>query len=399
MHRRIAWGSPQNGVRFGLSSSGEAEAGGTVVLDLTCENASEAPITLFGFAADYPRALRISPPKPTRPFMRLSFGDVHVLHPPEAFTSLRPGQSATTRLDVSFAFDRRGAGRWQIAFGYDPVRASAGLRPWAPSDGEATTGIAELVVTYARALREAGIDPDIEAVLDDALLRSDAPIVERLRNLGGGGAAYAARRVARILSPGADSTLGWRALEALALLGEDGLRAALTARDELPHATVALDFAIDWITHGLGQTPAAAHLPFTTMLDRVIAQPDMRGNFIASWTPYESPVHGLMRLEVLGRGECIVTSRAADALAPTTRRRTLSAMQMQTLLESIRYAAVWLLRPMRDTGLPDEPRPALEAQLGLGDPFARRVAMWNGEWRHGPAAPLASLLDRIATDA
>ena len=67
-------------------------------------------------------------------------------------------------------------------------------------------------------------------------------------------------------------------------------------------------------------------------------------------------------------------------------------------LESLRYGTVWLLGPLRDTGLPDEPRPALEIQLALGAPFHRHVLMWNAEWQWGPAAHLAELLNRLAAD-
>lgn len=55
-------------------------------------------------------------------------------------------------------------------------------------------------------------------------------------------------------------------------------------------------------------------------------------------------------------------------------------------------------RPLREQGLPDEPRPVFEVQLGMGAPFCRQVSMWNGEWRRGPASNLADLLDRLASD-
>jgi hypothetical protein len=57
---------------------------------------------------------------------------------------------------------------------------------------------------------------------------------------------------------------------------------------------------------------------------------------------------------------------------------------------------MWLLRPLRKVGFPDEPRPALEVQLALGEPYTRRVAMWNGEWRQGPGFRIADMLDRLA---
>ncbi len=132
------------------------------------------------------------------------------------------------------------------------------------------------------------------------------------------------------------------------------------------------------------------------MLDRVIAQPDQRGNFLLSWTAVDSAVHGTRRLQLLGSGERIVVNRAPGEPTSTTKRLSLGSMPMQSVVEALRYSAVWLLRPLREQGLPDEPRPSLEVQLALGDPFVRSVAMWNGEWRLGPAAPLASLLDRLA---
>ena len=69
---------------------------------------------------------------------------------------------------------------------------------------------------------------------------------------------------------------------------------------------------------------------------------------------------------------------------------------MQALLEALSYSGVWLLRPLRANGLPDEPRPALEIQLALGETFTRKISMWNGEWRQGPGFRTADLLDRLA---
>ena len=71
---------------------------------------------------------------------------------------------------------------------------------------------------------------------------------------------------------------------------------------------------------------------------------------------------------------------------------------MQALVEAIRHSALWLATPLREQGLPDEPRPTLEVQLGMGAPFCRQVTMWNGEWRRGPASNLADLMDRLASD-
>ncbi len=393
-----AWGREHDGVRFGLRPpAGEAEAGGTVRVDLVCENRGERPVRLFGFQPAYPRSLRVSPPKQDRPFILVSFSDVNVLHPPEAFVELAPGSRAETSLDLSFAFDRRGAGRWPMSFAYEPVRSAAGIPAWVPPPGApAASGVLELLVGRARSLREAGIDEHTEAALDAALLSGDGSSIERLEALGEGGAAFAARRVARILSTGAESTLGWRALDALERLGEPGLAAAKSAIEDLPHAHDALSFAAERVAHRLGHPPPAEHLPFVTMLDRVIREPDIRGNLLLSWAPLDSPLHGARRLEVFGDGDRVVTARPPGAQVASTRRSRLSPMQMQAMLEALRYAAVWLLRPLRRLGLPDEPRPALEVQLGLGEPFTRRVALWNGEWHQGPASNLASLLDRLA---
>ena len=392
------WGAATGGVRFGLRTpDGDVEAGSTIQLELTCENAGPTPIWLFGFRDGYPRALRVSPPKPTRPYIRVSFGDVNVLHPPDAFLRLAPGESARTALDLSFAFDRRGAGAWQIVFAYDAVRAAAGLKAWhAPEGSQAESGIARLLVSRARSLRDAGIDEGTERQLDALILGGDTSTIERLRQLGDGGAIYAARRVARVLSVGTEATLGWRALDALELLGVAGLAALKNTREELPHAAPALDFAAEWIAFRLGQPTPERHLPFTTTLEQVTQQPDRRGNLVVTWTPLESPVHGSTRMEIFGNGERIVVMRPAGSAVPHTRRTMLSAMQLHGLLEALAYSGVWLLRPLRVQGLPDEPRPALEVQLALGDPFTRRIAMWNGEWRHGPGFRLADLLDRLA---
>ena len=395
------WGKEVQGARFGLGrSTREAEAGGTIVLELSCQNVGTEPIHVFGFEPRYPRSLRVSPPKQDRPYIRVSFGDVNVLHPPEAFMRVEPGETLTTGLDLSFAFDRRGAGDWKVAFAYDAVRAGGRLTAWRPSEaGAGQTGIADLVVVTARSLREAGIDAAVEAELDTALLTAAPDLVDRLRAYGLGGAAFAARRVARVLSYGAESTVGWRALDALSLLGERGLSAVRDAREDLPHAESALSYAQQWIEHRQRLPAPYEHLPFITMLSRLVHEPDIRGNFLVSFTAWESELHGARRVQLFGNGERIVTSRAPGQLVTTTRRTTITEMQIKGLLESLGYAAVWLLRPLRQVGMPDEPRPSLEVQLALGDPFRRQVIMWNGEWRQGPSAQLAALLDRLAEDA
>jgi hypothetical protein len=402
----IAWGDAVagDGVRFGLARPQQPlEAGGTVTLTLVAENRGHTDAWLFGFASGYPRSLRVSPPKSDRPHIRVSFADVNVLHAFEAFVRLRPGQSATTLLDLSFAFDRRGVGVWPVAFAYDAVRAGGGLAPWTPapgsaSTGSASTGIVELVVEASRSLREAGIDLATELALDEALLRGDASLVERVRALPGG-PLYAAWRTARVLAGGGEASLGWRAMDLLVHLGEAGLAAAERTRTELPHASAALAFAGAWASHRLGHPAPAEHLPFVTALEELIAQPDRRGNFILGWTAYDSAIHGARRLQILGSGEAIVVTRGPHETVPTTRRSRLNPMQMRAVLESLRYAAVWLLTPLRAAGIPDEPRPALEVRLALGDAFVRQIAAWNGEWRQGPGAHVADLLDRICTDA
>jgi len=117
---------------------------------------------------------------------------------------------------------------------------------------------------------------------------------------------------------------------------------------------------------------------------------------VLSWTAYDSAVHGSSRREIFGNGDRIVVVRPATSSVPTTRRTMLSPMHLQALLECLRFSGVWLLRPLRREGLPDEPRPALEVQLALGEPFTRRIALWNGEWRQGPGFRLADLLERLA---
>lgn len=393
----ITWGPEDGGVRFGLRApQGEMEAGGTVHLELICENGSGDEIEVFGFRPDYPRSLRVSPPKVARPYIRVSFGDVNVLHPREAFVTIRPGQSCSTTLDLSFAFDRRGAGRWPITFAYDAVRAGGRARPWLPRGQAPEASIVDLLVTSARSLRDAGIDERAEAALDAALLGGRGDVAGVLRQYPKGGAIFAARRVARILSSGTEASLGWRALDALSLLKEQSVPAIVQARAELPHAEPALAFAEDWLRHRAGEPPRRHSLPFVDTLDRIIKQPDSRGNFLLSWTATDSPVHGTRRLQLLGSGERIVTIRLPGQTVARTQRYSLTSMQMDMVGEALRYAAIWLMRPLRAVGLPDEPRPTLEVQLALGDPFVHSVAMWNGEWRMGPASALADLLDRLS---
>ena len=88
----VQWGEEVDGVRFGLRPPPtEVEAGGTIAVELLVQNRGNEPVHVFGFEAGYPRSLRVSPPKQHRPWIRVSFGDVNVFHPPEAFTRLLPG--------------------------------------------------------------------------------------------------------------------------------------------------------------------------------------------------------------------------------------------------------------------------------------------------------------------
>ncbi len=393
----ISWGGGASGVRLGLRAPRQPlESGGSVVLELVAENRSPTPAWLFGFEPRYPRSLRVSPPKPNRPWARASFGDVNVLHPPEAFTRLAPGTRVTTRLDLSFAFDGRAAGEVPIVFVYDPIRGAASLRVWQPPDeGSASSGEVKLVVVRPRSAEEAGISVAMEQHLEAGLLRGDPVVFDQLRALGEGGARFLARRVARVLSHGVDAAMGWRALEALELFGAPSIGAIEAVRPDQPHAIEALDFARDWLAFRAGMPTPSEHLPFVSALELLRQQPDRRGNFLLSWTPHDSAVHGSTRMEIFGNGDRIVVVRPAGASVPSTRRTILSPPHLQSLLDALQLSGVWLLRPLRREGLPDEPRPALELQLELGAHHTRRVAMWNGEWRQGPGFRLADLLDRL----
>ncbi|MEZ4327255.1 MAG: hypothetical protein R3B40_18705 [Polyangiales bacterium] len=393
-----AWGPASDGVRFGLRIPPVAEAGGSILVGLVCHNVGTTPVRMFGFNPKYPRALRVSPPKAARPYIRVSFGDLNVLHPPDAFSVLQPGDALETALDLSFAFDRRGTGTWQLAFAYDPVRTGAHFDAYQGGDEAPLTAVADLTVSYSRSLREAGIDEATEATLDAALYAGEARLLDLLRHYGEGGVAFAARRVARVLSPGAESVSGWRALDALALLGPEALTAVGVAREEIPHAEPALAFAARWLAFRRGGLPEPHDLPFVTMLERIVQEPGTRGNLQVAWTGVDSAIHGLRRVQVFGNGERIVTSRAPGETFNSTRRTMLRPHEMQALVEAVRASAVWLAAPLREQGLPDEPRPTFEIQLGMGAPFCRQVAMWNGEWRCGPASNLADLMDRLASD-
>jgi hypothetical protein len=103
-----------------------------------------------------------------------------------------------------------------------------------------------------------------------------------------------------------------------------------------------------------------------------------------------------MRMELFGNGDRIVVVRPPGQAVPSTRRTLLGPGHMQGMLDALRYSGVWLLRPLRTQGLPDEPKPALEIQLALGEQYTRKIALWNGEWRQGPAFRFVDLLDRLA---
>lgn len=393
----IHWGGGASGVRLGLRAPRSSfESGGTISIELLLENRSPTPTWVFGFEPRYPRSLRVSPPKPNRPWIRVSFGDVNVLHPPEAFTRIEPGARVSSQLDLSFAFDGRGAGEFPLLFVYDPVRAAGSMRVFQPPDeGSATTGRATLVVTRPRSAEEAGITLALEDHLEASLLRGDPSLVDELRTLGPGGARFLARRVGRVLSHGLDAVVGWRALDTLEALGPSSIAAIEAVLPDQPHAQSALAFAHDWLDFRAGRPTPPEHLPFVSALELLRHQPDRRGNFVLSWTPHDSLVHGSTRMEIFGNGDRIVVVRPAGASVPSTRRTLLSPAHMQGLFDVLGYSGVWLLRPLRRDGLPDEPRPALELQLELGSRYAHRIAMWNGEWRGGPGFRLADLLDRL----
>lgn len=393
----VAFGPLIDGVRFGIRRpKPEFESGSTVSLEVVCENRGAQPVRVFGFAQNYPRSLRVSPPKPHRPYMRVSFADAAVLHPPEAFVTVGPGEWAVTGLDLSFVFDRRGAGLVDVVFAYDPVRAGGWVEPFMPPTGvEALTGQVTLVITGARSLRENGVDERLEAKLDELLQGDDPAFRETLRRLGKGGLAFAARRVARIEASGVEASAGFRALTTLALLGPESLDAIEAAREDMPHAAASLRFADRWLRHRFGFPPPPEDMPFITALGQVAEQPAMRGNFLLVWQPYDLPIHGTRRVDLLGSGEAIVSIRPPGAPHATTSRTALTPSEMQGLLTALRQEGIWLFEPLRKVGLPDEPRPTLEIQLALGEPFVRRIGAWNGEWRQGPAAAVADYLDRM----
>lgn len=393
----VTFGEAIGGVRFGVRRPKlEFEAGSTIVLEIVCENRSTEPVRIFGFAGNYPRSLRVSPPKPARPYIRVSFGDTAVLHPPEAFITLAPGEWAVTGLDLSFAFDRRGVGLWPIAFAYDPIRGSGRTAPFTPPPGsEMMTPVIEIAITGPRSLREHGIDAEREAALDRMLHDDDPRLLDSLRAHGPGGLAFAARRLARIGASGSEAHAGFRALASLALLGPSAVSAVAEARTDMPHADACFRVADRWLRHRFGESPSSADLPFASMLEQLADQPEMRGNFLLVWQPCDLAIHGTRRVDILGSGDAIISIRPPSSSMATTTRTMLTPAEMHGLLLRLRRDAVFLMEPMRELGLPDEPRPTLEIQLAIGEPFARRIAAWNGEWRQGPLASLTDYLDRL----
>lgn len=394
-----AWGPPVGGVRFGLVGPGHpVEAGGHIPMTVHVENNGASPIFVYGFNPQFERSLNVSGPTSTRPHMRVSFGLPGVAHPPEAFAWLVPGTGMSAPLDLSAAFDQRPKGTWPVAFGYDPVAATSDIEPWLPST-EAASGTVPVVIHRARSLVDAGLDPDTENGLHAQLAaNSEVAFADTLKRHGAGVAIFAARKLSRVLAPGPEAIPGWRALDALCSWDDrTGLDAIAQVRAELPHATAALDLAADFIAHRAGGAPPGDHLPFTSLLERCMHDPSARGNLVVCWEPYDSAVLGRKVIVIRGHGGAMVTSRRPNEARPSTVQKTLTEPQMRELLHTMGAAAIWLLRPLRDRGLPEEPRPTLEVQLGLGMPFRRTVTLWDGEWRHGPARDLAELLDRLAS--
>jgi hypothetical protein len=398
----VRWGAPYEGVRFGLRPPAVAEAGGSILVGLLCHNVGNAPVRMFGFHPAYPRALRVSPPKADRPYIRVSFGDVNVLHPLDAFSVLAPGATLETSLDLSFAFDRRGTGTWQLAFAYDAVRTGAHFVAYRGGDEAPQSPVVDLLVSYSRSLRDAGIDEATEAKLDGALYAGEARLLDLLRHHGAGGVAFAARRVARVLSPGAESIAGWNALDALALLGPQAIDAVTVAREEIPHADRALAFAARWLAFRHGSMPDPYDLPFVTMLDRIVEEPATRGNLLVGWTGVDSAIHGLRRVQIFGNGERIVTSRDPGSEFSRTRRTMLRPHEMQALVEAIRHSAVWLAAPLREQGLPTSRGPRSRCSSASAGPSvgrcpcgtasgaAVRRRTWPSSWIGWPATTSAS---------
>ncbi|MBK6810001.1 MAG: hypothetical protein IPL19_17035 [Sandaracinaceae bacterium] len=136
-----AWGPSFEGIRFGLEP---VAPGAPLQIPLHVENHGRVAVRVFGFATGYPRSLRISPPKPHRPYVRVSFADTNLLHPPDAFMKLVIGARLTTMLDVSFALDLASMGPLDLCFAYDEVEAQM-VTPWnAPKGVEALTGMITL---------------------------------------------------------------------------------------------------------------------------------------------------------------------------------------------------------------------------------------------------------------
>jgi hypothetical protein len=382
----VRWGAPYEGVRFGLRPPAVAEAGGSILVGLLCHNVGNAPVRMFGFHPAYPRALRVSPPKADRPYIRVSFGDVNVLHPLDAFSVLAPGATLETSLDLSFAFDRRGTGTWQLAFAYDAVRTGAHFVAYRGGDEAPQSPVVDLLVSYSRSLRDAGIDEATEAKLDGALYAGEARLLDLLRHHGAGGVAFAARRVARVLSPGAESIAGWNALDALALLGPAGHRRRQRGARRDPARRP-----------GAGVRRALARVPARVAAGPV--RPALRhhaGAHRRRAGHARQPAGGLD-----GRGLGHPRPAPGADLRQRRAHRDLARPGLRVQPHAPHHAA-----PARDAGLggghpaqrrvagrsaararpPDEPRPAFEVQLGIGGPFSRQVSMWNGEWRRGPSS-------------
>ena len=141
---RSRGGSIVNGVQFGIAAP---PPGGALHLPLHVANHGQSVAWVFGFVDAYPRTLRVSPPKEERPWVRISFADANVLHPPDAFIKVPPGGTAQSTLDISFAFNLAETGAVDVLFVYEEVRGQM-IKAWNADEG-IEAGSAKLTLTPA----------------------------------------------------------------------------------------------------------------------------------------------------------------------------------------------------------------------------------------------------------
>jgi hypothetical protein len=238
---------------------------------------------------------------------------------------------------------------------------------------------------------------EIQTTLDQWVVSGAADTGRAIMQYGDSGIAHVISRLERMTSLDADASLGWSAFHVLPLLGEPAatLIESISPPDGFPGE--ALAFAREWINFRVGRPPPEAQAAFVGQLEGLIAQAELRGEFVLTWTANQVPGAPQCRMQIYGNGYRVVTQTMAGE-QPVEARSSLDVNQMNVVMESLRHGAVWLLRPTRDQGQPDEGKPTLAVRLGAAPGLDVSITLWNAEWRAGPSYYLVDLLDKLMAE-